>query len=247
MVKIQKEKYTELKNKLSKAVLACDPTLRYSDISVEFRDFNDLRPVIYVDQFQKLHILMDDVFLNFSYNKLRPIVIHLFEWHEQIQPYMYPGNIWLLFSRPAILDHLMRKFDRMYRVPTVDWEEPKKWNDARRLYMEKFIQKHPLIYGHVPDTKVWWRRASKDLSKVTIADTDVFGNRIYLDPAVMSAPLSVVMYILAHEFTVIRTFDVRTLSPNYDKFERVMGPDSDRVFAENYMKEHGWRFKYDFA
>ena len=235
------------KSFLRKYLLRQDPCLDYADIVFDFRDFNEPKSVVYTDGKQVLHIYMDSCFSQYSAHKLKPIAIHLMKWYEGLVPTMYPENIWTILSRPEILSTLKHKFDVYYSVPPKSWVEP----EDLKLYREDIIDllenNHPRMYKFFVkyDVKVSWRKAPKDLLKVPIADTDPYTNRIFLDPAVATAPETVGMYILRHELAVIKDFNYSSLKADKAQLSKTMHETKAGNLARNYMLENGWWFKYE--
>lgn len=235
------------KSFLRNYLLRQDPCLDYADIVFDFRDFNEPKSVVYTDGKQVLHIYMDSGFSQYSAHKLKPIAIHLMKWHEGLVPTMYPENIWTILSRPEILPTLKHKFDVYYGVPPKSWVEPEDLKLYRESIIDLLENNHPRMYKFLVkyDVKVSWRKAPKDLLKIPIADTDPYTNRIFLDPAVATAPEMVGMYILRHELAVIKDFNYSSLKADKVQLSKTMHETKAGSLARNYMLENGWWFKYE--
>ena len=235
------------KSFLKQYLLAQDPCLDYADIVFDFRDFNEPKSVVYIDGKQVLHVYMDSCFSIYSAHKLKPIAVHLLKWYEGSVPTMYPENMWAMLSRPELLPALKHKFDVYYKVPPKTWVEP----ENLKIYREKITallrERHPRMTKYLDKSNILisWRRMEKDTTKIPIADTDPYGNRIYLDPVVSTAPEAVGMYILRHELAVIKDFNYSSLKANPRKVKQTLCQSKANNDARNYMIEHGWWFKYD--
>lgn len=228
------------------AVLAWDTVCDYADVKFGFGEFEMPKTIVFKDAKGILHIQMDDVFEGYGPRILIPYILHVLDWYEGREQDMYPRRIIpAMFARPEFLRDYRRKFDRRYRIPPMTWEFDGHLQKALEETVRGLSSRRPAMANFLEGCKVSWRRAHQDSSKVPVADTDVFNNRIFIDPCVADAPERVREYILAHEVAVIKTFDFQNLKPSYDGILKAVKRVAYRKDVAKYMSENGMWFRYE--
>lgn len=226
-------------------LLKYDSTLKYSDVDFDFRDFGTPKTVIYVDSKQKLHFYMDDIFSMYSAHKLSPLILHAIRWHEGREEYMYPENAnWTLLCRPEFMRRMAKKFNYKYGVAETVVPAPELLTCLDTM-VEAATKLSPQLmrFAKSRPIKISWRSVTKNPRKMGVADTDMFTNRIFLDPIVAQAPPYVRVYVLLHEVALIKYYNDRTYSVNKEKVNNKMARFGISDDATAWIEEHEWRIK----